>query len=76
VGKEKTSKLVPPYVNFQHMIIGCLELCISQCSHFAVTHKPWVWKMVGSVHDLFHGASMYAWIYQVGYLLVYTVLNS
>ena len=33
-------------------------------SHFAVTHKPWVWKLVGSVHDIFQGASILAWIYQ------------
>jgi len=33
-------------------------------SHFAVTHKPWVWKLVGSVHDFFQGASMYVWIHQ------------
>ena len=34
------------------------------CSHFAITHKPWVWKLVGSVHDFFQGASMLAWMYQ------------
>ena len=34
------------------------------CSHFAITHKPWVWKLVGSTHDFFNGASMYAWMHQ------------
>ena len=33
-------------------------------SHFAITHKPWVWKMIGSVHDFFLGASMLIWKYQ------------
>lgn len=33
-------------------------------SHFAVTHKPWVWKLVGSVHDIYQGASILAWMYQ------------
>lgn len=33
-------------------------------SHFAITHKPWVWKMVGCIHDFFQGASMLAWMYQ------------
>ena len=33
-------------------------------SHFAITHKPWVWKLVGSIHDFFNGASMYAWMHQ------------
>ena len=34
-------------------------------SHFAITHRPWVWKMVGSVHDLVHGTSMFTWHHQV-----------
>lgn len=34
------------------------------CSHFAITHKPWVWKLVGAAHDYYHGASMLAWTYQ------------
>jgi fatty acid desaturase len=33
-------------------------------SHFAITHKPWVWKLVGATHDFFNGASMLAWIHQ------------
>jgi fatty acid desaturase len=38
--------------------------CTHDASHFAITHKPWVWLAVGSVHDFFHGASMIAWLYQ------------
>ena len=34
-------------------------------SHFAITHKPWVWKMVGHVHDFYQGCSLHTWIYQV-----------
>ena len=41
--------------------MNCSALC---CSHFAITHKPWVWKLVGSTHDFFNGASMYAWMHQ------------
>ena len=33
-------------------------------SHFSITHKPWVWRVFGSVHDLFHGASIFMWIHQ------------
>ncbi len=29
-----------------------------------MTHKPWVWKLVGSVHDMYQGASILAWMYQ------------
>ena len=36
----------------------------NSCSHFAITHKPWVWKLVGAAHDFYHGASMLAWTYQ------------
>jgi fatty acid desaturase len=38
--------------------------CTHDASHFAITHKPWVWRAVGCVHDFFHGASMYTWINQ------------
>eukprot|EP00731_Ephydatia_muelleri_P023135 Em0015g718a len=38
--------------------------CTHDASHFAVTHKPWVWRLVGSVHDFYHGASMFVWIHQ------------
>lgn len=33
-------------------------------SHFAITHKPWVWKLFGACHDVYQGASMYMWIHQ------------
>ena len=46
------------------LLCGRSGLWFVLCSHFAITHKPWVWKAVGSLHDFFHGASMYAWIYQ------------
>ena len=28
-------------------------------SHFSFTHKPWVWRAFGSVHDLFLGVSFF-----------------
>ena len=33
-------------------------------SHFSVTHKPWVWKLVGSLHDCYQGGSMLTWAYE------------
>ena len=33
-------------------------------SHFAITHKPWIWRLFGVVHDLFIGGSMFLWIHQ------------
>eukprot|EP00731_Ephydatia_muelleri_P003875 Em0002g51a len=33
-------------------------------SHFTVTHKPWVRKVVGLVHDFYLGASIYVWTNQ------------
>ncbi|XP_019850089.1 PREDICTED: acyl-lipid (8-3)-desaturase-like [Amphimedon queenslandica] len=38
--------------------------CTHDSSHFAITHKPWVWKMVGHVHDFYQGCSLHTWIYQ------------
>ena len=33
------------------------------CSHFAVTHKPWVWKTLGLFIGCASGSSIYVWIY-------------
>jgi fatty acid desaturase/predicted heme/steroid binding protein len=33
-------------------------------SHFAVTHKPWVWKLLGAINDCTTGMSMYVWTHQ------------
>lgn len=33
-------------------------------SHFAVTHKPWVWKLLGAVNECMTGISMYVWTHQ------------
>ena len=38
--------------------------CTHDSSHFAITHKPWVWKVVGYLHDSYQGASMFCWIHQ------------
>ena len=50
-----------PYLRGEGEIILSL---FPTLSHFAITHKPWVWKLVGSTHDFFNGASMYAWMHQ------------
>ena len=33
-------------------------------SHFSITQKPWMWRIFGAVHDLFHGCSIFMWIHQ------------
>ncbi|KXS15116.1 delta-5 fatty acid desaturase [Gonapodya prolifera JEL478] len=33
-------------------------------SHFAITNKPWVWKLFGSLHDIVNGTSHLQWLYQ------------
>ncbi|KAI9299238.1 delta5 fatty acid desaturase [Neoconidiobolus thromboides FSU 785] len=33
-------------------------------SHFAITHNPTIWKVLGLTHDLFNGCSNLVWIYQ------------
>ena len=33
-------------------------------SHFAITHNPTLWKLIGSVHDFLNGASLLVWTYQ------------
>ena len=45
-------------------MVSCYKYLIYVFSHFAVTHKPWVWKLVGSVHDFYNGASIHVWRYQ------------
>ena len=44
--------------------VYCIIILFSSFSHFAITHKPWVWTLVGSTHDFFNGASMYTWMHQ------------
>jgi fatty acid desaturase len=34
------------------------------CSHFSVTNKPWVWRLLGAWHDFINGISETVWIYQ------------
>lgn len=36
-------------------------------SHFSVTNKPWVWRLLGSWHDFINGTSEYVWIHQVNW---------
>lgn len=33
-------------------------------SHFAITHNPLVWKLLGATHDFFNGSSYLIWVYQ------------
>ena len=33
-------------------------------SHCAFTNNPWVWRVMGSLHDYLNGASYLNWIYQ------------
>ena len=34
-------------------------------SHFTITHKPWVWKVVMTISESVNGTSSYCWWYQV-----------
>ncbi|XP_011404277.2 PREDICTED: acyl-lipid (8-3)-desaturase-like [Amphimedon queenslandica] len=36
-------------------------------SHFAITHKPWIWKVGGFITVVMGGFSMYCWTYQHTY---------
>ena len=33
-------------------------------SHFACTHKPWVWKLMSNIYCSVHGISAHVWYYQ------------
>lgn len=37
---------------------------LHDASHFAVTHNPMVWKILGATHDFLNGASYLVWMYQ------------
>ena len=45
----------------------CLSLVtLTLChdgNHFAITHEPWVWKMISLIGDSLHGLSSRSWIY-------------
>ncbi|XP_064391461.1 uncharacterized protein LOC135339316 [Halichondria panicea] len=38
--------------------------CTHDASHFSVTHKPWVWKLVASLLNFSIGGSNIVWTYQ------------
>lgn len=42
--------------------VGLLPL--HDASHAAITHNPYVWKILGASHDFLNGASFINWIYQ------------
>ncbi|KAJ3337120.1 hypothetical protein HDU93_001546 [Gonapodya sp. JEL0774] len=37
---------------------------LHDASHFAITSKPWVWKLCGALYDSFTGVSHYVWTFQ------------
>ncbi|KAJ9064222.1 hypothetical protein DSO57_1032699 [Entomophthora muscae] len=37
---------------------------LHDASHFAITHNPLVWKLLGATHDFFNGTSYLIWVYQ------------
>lgn len=49
-------------MGFCGALIGLMPM--HDCSHFAITHNPTVWKYIGALHDLFNGASFRVWEYQ------------
>ena len=61
-----------------HMIAGWLLFILLLffispyiSSHFSITHKPWVWKVLGSSHDFYHGLSFFVWLHQVNDIFVH-----
>lgn len=60
---------VQPHCNLTKlcMCTCMLAYCASPyvCSHFAITHKPWVWKILGAANDFCVGVSQYVWTHQV-----------
>lgn len=49
-------------LGFACALVGLMPMHDS--SHFAITHKPRVWRYLGSLHDFFNGASYLVWEYQ------------
>ena len=46
---------------------GCAQiglLPMHDASHCSFTHSPFVWRLLGSLHDFLNGASYLNWIYQ------------
>ncbi|KXN67834.1 delta 5 fatty acid desaturase [Conidiobolus coronatus NRRL 28638] len=46
---------------------GCAQVGLHplhDASHFAITHKPLVWKALGATHDIINGSSYLIWTYQ------------
>jgi fatty acid desaturase len=47
--------------------LGHALLCfmpVHEGSHAATTSSPWMWRLLGAVHDFVNGASFYVWIHQ------------
>ncbi|KAI0242515.1 hypothetical protein L0F63_001285 [Massospora cicadina] len=63
---------VKKYVLVQSLLalvlgFGCAQVGLHplhDASHFAITHHPLVWKLVGQTHDFLNGASYLVWVYQ------------
>ncbi|XP_062520830.1 uncharacterized protein LOC134195765 [Corticium candelabrum] len=63
---------------YSNCLIGCLIVSIGlavfnglgslnvphDASHFAVTHKPWVWRLASLWHDFINGMSQTVWNHQ------------
>jgi fatty acid desaturase len=63
---------------YRESVVGCLFASVGltfftilggfnmshDTSHFAITHKPWVWRLVGLWHDFINGMSQHVWNHQ------------
>ncbi|KAI9144962.1 delta5 fatty acid desaturase [Paraphysoderma sedebokerense] len=54
---------------FTSIVLGffCAQIGLNplhDASHFTITHRPWLWKIVGATHDFLNGASYVVWVYQ------------
>jgi fatty acid desaturase/predicted heme/steroid binding protein len=37
---------------------------VHEASHASLTRSPWVWRLMGAIHDVVNGASFYMWCHQ------------
>lgn len=55
------------------MGFGCAQiglLPMHDASHCSFTNKPWVWRLLGSLHDVLNGSSFLAWCYRTLLILL------
>ena len=54
---------------FYHLYLVCHNSLLYVCSHFTITHKPWVWKFFLVLSECMIGTSTYCWWYQASQII-------